>query len=79
MAKQDQDLFIGLKLRWGRMKLDYDVDGNIIYRGYNYANDAAEAATDWMILKYTYSAGDLVDVEKLAGAWSNRASLGWDS
>jgi len=56
----------------------YEYSGsNLLYRGVNAVHGAAEAATTWVIQKYTYGANGITKIEKLTGAWSNRAGLAW--
>jgi hypothetical protein len=52
-------------------------DTNTIYLGFNLLHNASTSATDWAIVKITFSAGFPTDKEILIGSWDNRASLGW--
>jgi hypothetical protein len=51
--------------------------GNLLYRGVNPVHGAAEAATTWVVQKYTYGANGITKLERLTGAWSGRAALAW--
>lgn len=52
--------------------------GKVIYSGEEFQS-AAVAATTWVVKKYFYSGSDLIDVQVITGAWTNRAALAWKS
>jgi hypothetical protein len=50
---------------------------NPIYKGYHKQTNAPDAASDWWIIKYSYSGSDIVKIQESEGSWTNRASLSW--
>ncbi len=58
------------------VRMDYDVDGNLIYAG-KAAQGEATTATTWTIQRLDYTAGNLTRVQVLTGAWDDRTTLGW--
>lgn len=59
-------------------KLDYDVDGNIVYRGVNSDAKADDALETWSICKITYDSGNPIQMEyRYKVAWADRAILDW--
>ena len=71
------DNVIGLNLMYSYALYEFDVGDNLIYRGYHYTHGAATSDANWHIWKYSYTDGNLTSVERLVGAWDNRASLAW--
>jgi len=62
--------------------LDYDSSNNLIYKGEANAGSAKSAAA-WKITKYTYSNGNITDIQWADGnlqednVWDNRVSLSY--
>ena len=63
---------------WQSKKFEYDVNNNITYIGKHKSQDADTSSTDWYITKFTWSFGQLTDIELLMGSWDNRATLTWN-
>lgn len=62
---------------WRKTLYDYDVNDNVIYKGFHITYNAADSDTSHYIIKYTYT-GDNVTKKQLAvGAWTNRTGLSW--
>lgn len=54
----------------------YDKDSTgLIYKGYNASPDAAQSATDWLIIKYVKTSGSLVQKITRTGSWTGRVAL----
>lgn len=52
-------------------------DAAPIYIGLNVTNGASANATDWKILKFTYSGSDVTRIQTAYGSWTGRAGLSW--
>ena len=50
-------------------------DATPTYIGLNSSVLATTSQTDWTIYKFTYSSGDVTQIKKNTGAWTNRAGL----
>ena len=55
---------------------DY-TSGNLDYKGINTDSSAADADTDWVIWKFTWSSGNCTKIQMLVGSWTGRAGLSW--
>lgn len=55
----------------------YDASGNIEYICKHDVHGTATSAADWLIMKLTYSSGNISKKEILEGSVDNRATLGW--
>ena len=54
----------------------YDKDSTgLLYKGYNASPDAAQSATDWLIIKYIKTSGSLVQKITRTGSWTGRVAL----
>jgi len=54
----------------------YDKDSTgLLYKGYNASPDAAQSATDWLIIKYVKTSGSLVQKITRTGSWTGRVAL----
>lgn len=54
----------------------YDVDDLApIYIGLHLTKGASTSDTAWKIYKFTYSGGNVTEIQLAYGAWANRASL----
>lgn len=62
--------------KYGATLLDY-TGGDLTYIGFNTSQDAATSDDSWEVLKFIYSSGTLIRVEKLTGVYDNRGSLAW--
>lgn len=51
--------------------------GDLDYIGKHGVHKASESDKNWVIWKYSWSSGLPTRIEKLIGAWNNRASLAW--
>ena len=58
------------------IKMEYS-SNDLIYFGQNVTHNAGTDSATWDITKFTYSGGDIVQVEVLTGAWDDRATLSW--
>jgi hypothetical protein len=60
-------------------RLDYDVEGNIIYLGTHSDVIASEDDLFWYISKFGYDVlGNITRIQgPLTGSWTGRAGLGW--
>jgi hypothetical protein len=56
-------------------KFDW-TSGDLDYMGINGRIDAADADTDWIIVKYTWVAGNPTLIKQRVTSWTNRSS-GW--
>jgi len=45
------------------------------YIGMNLTNGAAESASDWKVLKLTYSGSDVTRIQVTYGTWTDRTDL----
>lgn len=61
---------------YNSIKYQYGTDGRILYKGEHTQQDASEGDINWVITKYYYSAGNLVQVRIRITSWTNRA-IGW--
>jgi hypothetical protein len=59
---------------WGDIRFDPS-DAAPNYIGLHVTNGASEDATDWKVLKFTYTSTDTSRVQLAYGSWTNRASL----
>lgn len=51
-------------------------DSEPTYIGINRSKDASQTTSqDWVIYKFTYSSGNITQIQKRRGAWADRASL----
>lgn len=57
-------------------RMEYDGSDNLVYVG-KASQGTATSAGSWIIQKLEYSSGNLTRVQVLAGAWDDRATLGW--
>lgn len=64
--------------RKGRLLIAYS-GSDIEYIGKHTYIDAATTDPSWEITRLLYSGSDIVGVQKLTGAWDNRASLSWEA
>jgi len=63
---------------YGRVKYDYDVNKDLIYKGRHKDFDADGSESDWKVTKYTYDIDvDLIDKQTQEGIWNSRTGLGW--
>lgn len=54
----------------------FDADDSApIYIGMNIVNGASTAATDWKVLKFTYSSSNVTRIQLAYGSWDGRAAL----
>ncbi len=59
-------------------RFEHDANSRIIYSGWHVVHGAALTHPKWVITKYTYNGnGNVSIIEKLEGAWNDRASLDW--
>jgi len=57
-------------------RLDYDVDGNVIYKGLHYARDATIYDDNYVIIKFEYDVdGNVVLMRLTEGIWDDRATI----
>ena len=70
-AKQDSLLLVKNP---GQTLYDKDSTG-LLYKGYNASPDAAQSATDWLIIKYIKTSGSLVQKITRTGSWTGRVAL----
>ena len=62
---------------WHDQRYAYSGD-DMIYKGCHHTHKADEGDTDWVIWKYTYTAGNVTRIEgPLEGSWTGRAALDW--
>lgn len=66
-----------IEIHSGRSLMEY-IAGKLVYTGTN-IQTASVDATSWIIKKLFYTGNDVIDVQVLTGAWSNRAGLSWKS
>ncbi len=45
------------------------------YIGINQETDASDDNNGWVIYKFTYSGGNVTRIQKVRGAWGDRATL----
>ena len=63
---------------WHDERKDYDVGGNLIYRGVHEMHNIAVTDENWEVWKYTYTGSNVVRIEgPLRGTWDGRATLAW--
>jgi len=80
MMRETRQATVALNMYWGRQSFFYDDSGNVVYICRHYSQTASADLPDWVIWKHFYNAGGaLVDVQKLIGALSDRASLNWQA
>lgn len=54
----------------------FDADDSApTYIGMNVTNNASTSATDWKVLKFTYSGSNTTRIQVSYGSWDGRASL----
>lgn len=62
---------------YNAIKLDYDVSGQVVYRGEHTTYNAATDDPNWVIKRYYYDAeGRLIDIKIRVMSWDGRA-VGW--
>lgn len=59
----------------GQRLFDYVAGPDVIYLGKNINVDAATSDDDWIILKFTYVAEQVTQIERRTGTWDSRTSL----
>jgi hypothetical protein len=77
-ADANGNISVTSQAAYGRTEYDYDVNKDLIYKGYhdNYLADGSES--DWIIIKYTYDVDvDLETKQIQTGVWDNRTILSW--
>ena len=62
---------------WRKTLYDYDVDDNVIYKGWHTTHNALDSDAGHYIMKFTYSGANVVKKQLAVGAWTNRSGLGW--
>ena len=63
---------------WHDVRMDYDVEGNVVYMAKHETHNIATTNEDWEVWKYTYDTGKCTRIEgPLRGAWDDRATLAW--
>jgi hypothetical protein len=63
---------------WKDQLFDYNIGGELIYKGANTVHDADIEATTWAVWKFTYVGGDVTRIEgPLIGSWDGRTALAW--
>ena len=56
----------------------FEYTGGVLdYKGVHTSHDPGTDDEGWTIYKFTWDGNDLVRLEKLTGAWDNRATLDW--
>ena len=62
---------------WPRIKLGYDSDDNLVYRGLHANMNASTSDGNWMIFKYAYDSSDnITDIKgPVKGSWEDREKL----
>jgi hypothetical protein len=60
-----------------QIQIEYDVSNNPIYLGSHRDPNAATSDLNWVISKYTWSAGVCVSYKTLVGDWDSRTGLAW--
>jgi hypothetical protein len=59
-------------------RMDWDINGNLVYMGQNATAGVAEADTNWRISKLTWTNGNLTRIEgPLTGSWTDRVAIAW--
>lgn len=61
---------------FNHIKIEYDENGLVIYRGEHANSNAASDDPNWVIKRYYYSNSQLVEIKIQITSWDNRA-LGW--
>lgn len=54
----------------------WNANGTLAYKGVNDVRAAADADTDWVIFKYSYTGSQVIKIEQRITSWTNRAT-GW--
>ena len=60
---------------WKSKKFAYDVDDNPIYIGYHSELKPSEDNDDWFIYQYTWSGGNVTDIKRAEGSWTDRVAI----
>lgn len=74
LATEDKQDSLLLVKNPGQTLYDKDSTG-LLYKGYNASPDAAQSATDWLIIKYVKTSGSLVQKITRTGSWTGRVAL----
>lgn len=74
LATEDKQDSLLLVKNPGQTLYDKDSTG-LLYKGYNVSPDAAQSATDWLIIKYIKTSGSLVQKITRTGSWTGRVAL----
>ena len=62
---------------YNAIKLEYNANGQVAYRGEHTTFNAATSDVNWVIKKYYYDAqGRMIDIKIRTTSWDNRA-VGW--
>jgi len=61
---------------WRKFLYEYS-GNNLIYKGLHTTFNIVDTDTNHFVIKYTYTANDLVKKQATFGAWTNRVGLGW--
>lgn len=65
-----------LDIFWDDWREEYDGSDRLEYRGlYKGIADAPTDAPGWVVMKYTWTGGNLVRRQVTIGAWDDRATL----
>lgn len=63
---------------WKDQRFDYNVGGELIYRGAHSEPSADVGDANWAVWKLTYVSGAITRIEgPLVGSWTGRAALSW--
>lgn len=69
---------IAANLHKAYVKFEYDGNSRIVYGAWHLVHGSADTHPKWVVTKYTYDGnGNLTVMEKLEGAWDDRATLDW--
>ena len=63
---------------WHDQRFEYNVGGDLIYKGVHEMHNIAITDDNWEVWKFTYDGANVVRVEgPLRGSWDGRAALLW--
>jgi len=61
---------------YNSIRYDYDKSGRIMYKGEHTEQDASVSDTNWIISRYYYTGGMVMQVRRRTTSWTNRTQ-GW--
>jgi hypothetical protein len=60
-----------------RTRTEYDANNDMEYQAFNLRHDAADADTDWIIIRRQFTSHREVQSQTLVRSWDGRAAAGW--